>query len=203
MRYNKKQTGFTLIEILVAVAIFAFMSVIALTGIKSIMDAQEVTNKVSAQMKAIQSSFFYLERDIRYIVNRGVRDELGGTEAALQSGTSGFALLSLTRDGRRNPQQLNRSSLIRVAYRLREKTLLRTQFASLDRGSEAIAMNRDLLGNVEELNLRFLDANNRWVDFWPPVNPGAISSDLPRAIEVVIQHETLGKIRRLIPVTGT
>jgi len=179
------------------------MSVIALTGIKSIIDVQEITSKVTEQMKAIQTSFFYLESDIRYLVNRGIRDELGGKEAALQSGTSGFPLLSLTRDGRRNPQQLNRSSLIRVAYRLREKTLIRSQYASLDRGSEAVSMNRELLNNVNELEFRFLDANNRWVDFWPPITPGTITSDLPHAIEVIIRHETLGKLRRLIPISGT
>jgi len=194
--------GFTLLEVLVAVSIFSIMSITALTGIKSIMDSQELTNKVAAQVKSLQSTFFYLERDFRFAIDRSIRDEFGDPEPALKADNTGSLGLTLTRMGASNPQGLKRSSLIRVRYRLKDETLIRSRYKNLDRAGEGEALERSLLDNVEELEFRFLAQNNQWNDFWPPIDPASSERPLPKAIEITLNHKELGKLTRLFPLPG-
>ncbi len=194
--------GFTLLEILVAISIFSIMSITALTGIVAIMDAQELTNKVGAQIKSLQSMFFYLDRDLRYAIERGIRDEFGDTQAALKADNTGAQGLALTRIGASNPQGLKRSSLVRVRYWLKDDTLIRSQYKSLDRAGEGESLNRNLIDQIEELEFRFLGQNNEWTTFWPPINPASNQRALPKAIEITLTHEKMGKIMRLFPLPG-
>ena len=199
LQSRTSQLGFTLLEILVAASIFAIMSVIAITGIKSILDAQEQTNKMAGQVRALQNTFYYIEQDFRHAIDRDIRDEFGDSQAALLSGNTGLPGLSLTRAGRRNPQGLLRSSLMRVNYRLDEGTVIRSRFANVDRGAEAKTFDRELIGDIEELEFRFLAEDNKWVGFWPQVaNPLGGAKGLPRAIEVTLRHETMGKIVKVV-----
>lgn len=199
---DKSIRGFTLLEILVAISIFSIMSITALTGIKAIMDSQELTNRVAAQVKSLQSTFFYLDRDLRYAIERGIRDEFGDPQAALKADNTGAQGLALTRIGVSNPQGLKRSSLVRVRYWLKDNTLIRSRYKSLDRAGEGESLDRNLIDQVEELEFRFLKQNNEWINFWPPINPASDQRVLPKAIEITLTHEKMGKIMRLFPLPG-
>jgi len=205
MNQTNSQSGFTLIEILVAVLIFAIMSVIALTGIKSVSDAQQMSQKVTADLQQLQNTLFYLEQDLHYALDRPVRDELGDELPAIIAGNTVGQGIQLTRIGQRNPQGLNRSSLMRIGYRLRENELLRERYARLDRTAEQPSQTRVLMQNIEEFEYRFLhtkDGRPDWSSFWPPIRsePGPIA--LPRAVEIRIKHTSLGDITRLIDLPG-
>lgn len=203
MIIRRQINGFTLLEILVSISIFAIISVIALTGLKTIIDAQEITNKVADQMKELQSTMFYLEQDIRFAINREIRDEFGDTRPAVLAGNTGITGLSLTRAGLRNPLGLSRSNMIRVHYRLRDNALMRSQYRNLDRRSETDKFERQLMSNVDDLEFRFLDSNHQWVNFWPPVKTQGSQTNLPKAIEITISQQYLGKITRLISLPGS
>jgi len=205
MIIRRQINGFTLLEILVSISIFAIISVIALTGLKTIIDAQQITNKVADQIKELQSTMFYLEQDVRYTVDRDIRDEFGDTQPAVHAGNTGITGMSLTRAGLRNPQGLSRSNMIRVHYRLSDNSLIRSQYKSLDRISESDKFDRQLMSNVDDLEFRFLDSKYQWVNFWPPVTVNTQGSqvNLPKAIEITISHQYLGKITRLISLPGS
>jgi general secretion pathway protein J len=199
---NRHQTGFTLLEILVAVSIFSIMSVVALTGIKVILDSQEATNRVAVQIKSLQNTFFYFDQDLRYAIARDIRDEFGDTQAAMVADNAGPQGLALTRMGIGNLQGSKRSSMARVRYWLKEDTLIRSRYKTLDRAGEPQSLDRALMENVEELEFRFLGANKEWQPSWPPLNPTANQGALPRAIEINLTHEQMGKITRIIPLHG-
>ncbi len=199
---GKTTHGFTLLEILVAVSIFSIMSITALTGIKAIMDSQEITNKVSAQVKSLQSTLFYLDRDLRYAIERNIRDEFGDSQPALKADNTGAQGLALTRIGASKPQGLKRSSLVRVRYWLKDDTLIRSQYKSLDRAGEGESLDRNLVNQIEELEFRFLGQKNEWSTFWPPIDPVSNQRALPKAIEITLTHEKMGKIMRLFPLPG-
>ena len=194
--------GFTLLEILVAITVFSIMSIVALSGIKSIMDSQVLTNEVVNRIKQLQKTFFYLEQDIRYTLERNIRNEFGDPVPALVASNAGTQGLALTRMGVSNPQGLQRSSLIRVRYLIRDNTLVRSRYRVLDGAADIDSINRKLINQLEELEFRFLQANNEWTDTWPPINPIANQTLLPRAIEIVITHETMGKITRIVDLPG-
>ncbi|NOY67771.1 MAG: type II secretion system minor pseudopilin GspJ [Gammaproteobacteria bacterium] len=202
MRANHfKQNGFTLLEILVAASIFSIMSIVAITGIKSVLDSQKQTDRVANLIKSLQNTLFYLEQDIQYISNRSIRDEYGDVQTAVKAGNDGLQGLSLTRGGLRNPQGLKRSSLVRVHYWLDDNILMRSQFKSLDRGPDREVINRQLIDQVDDIEFRFLNNKNEWVNFWP--QPGSQTTSpaaLPIAMEITLTHNKLGKIKRLFAI---
>ena len=199
LNIKSSQRGFTLLEILVAASIFAIMSILALTGIKSILDTQELTDKTSKLVRSLQNTFHYIEQDFRHAINREIRDEFGDVQAAVLSGNTGLPGLSLTRAGRKNPQGLLRSSLMRVRYQLDDGVVIRSRYASLDRGGDAQSFDRHLIDHVEELEFRFLNKDNKWVGFWPQdAGAGGVTTALPRAIEVTLRHQSMGKIVKVV-----
>jgi general secretion pathway protein J len=199
---NRLHTGFTLLEILVAVSIFSIMSVVALAGIKAILDSQEATDRVGAQMKSLQKTFFYFDQDLRYAIARDIRDEFGDPQGAMVAGNAGPQGLALTRIGIGNLQGVKRSSMVRVRYWLKEDTLMRSTYKTIDRAGEADSLDRILIDKIEELEFRFLGPDKQWQPSWPPLNPTAGQKALPQAIELNLTHEQLGKITRIIPLSG-
>lgn len=195
--------GFTLLEILVAVTVFVVMSVFALTGIKSILDAKEVTDQQAETLAELQSSLQMLEQDISYTVDRSIRDEYGATQPPVLAGNTGITGLSLTRTGIRNPQLKNRSSMVRIRYHLQDEQLIRTRYLALDNADPNAAFDQILLKDIDQIDFRFLNADNEWTDFWPPLssNPGQ-TSHLPLGIEVTLHHKQWGEIKRLLMVPG-
>jgi len=194
------QHGFTLLEVLVAITIFTIMSVTALTGMKSIMDAQQKVEQVDGVITALQRTLSYLDQDFQYLINREARDEYGNPQASIKADTGGYQLILITTMNRKNTLNQQRSSLMRVGYNLDEETLVRQAYQQVDGASEEQSNQRTLLTDIEEVQIRFMDKNNNWQLYWP--TPGAVSSGstLPKAIEFNLLHKQMGKITRLFPI---
>ena len=104
-----RQIGFTLIEIMVAVAIFSVMSVIAWGVLgRSLSDAEMLTERMD-RLQAIQRSVRYLTTDLAQAAPRSVRSEIGDTHLpAILSSISGDFALEVTHGGWGNPAGLPR-----------------------------------------------------------------------------------------------
>lgn len=199
-RVSTKQRGFTLLEVLVAITIFSIMSVTALTGIKSIVDAQQKVEQVDALITNLQRSLFYLDQDFQYLVDRDVRDEYGSAQPSLQSSGGGDQLILMTVMNRKNALKQQRSSLSRVGYSLEDDTLIRKLYQQVDGASEEQANHRALINEIEEVQLRFLDKDNNWQLYWPPASAASTGVTFPKAIEINLFHKQLGKITRLFQI---
>jgi general secretion pathway protein J len=190
--------GFTLLELTVAVAVFAVLSLMAYGGLRTVLDAQQQAAKVGERLAALQMTVRLVEADLAQLVPRGVRDAFGDPEPALA--TRGAGLL-LTRGGWRNPLGRPRSALLRVEYRLEDTRLLRAAWPVLDRVQASTPHREVLLEDVEALGLRFLGADGQWLEGWPP--PAAAGAGaLPRAVELTLRLGDWGIIRRLVPVAA-
>ncbi|HQU14848.1 MAG: type II secretion system protein GspJ [Chromatiales bacterium 21-64-14] len=192
-------TGFTLLEMLVAIAVFAVVAALAYGGLLSVLHTRQETDLRMQQLTELQMAYLQLERDLQQAVPRTIRDELGSTVAAFLGGAGTATLFEETRGGRSNPAGLPRSSLERVAYRLKGDTLIRSTWAELDRAPGATPQDADVLHGVHTAEIRFLDAQQVWQPSWPPAGllaaPGA--APLPRAVEVVLDLKQWGRIRWL------
>lgn len=115
----KTPAGFTLLEVLVAVAITAMIGVAASQLLRSVINAKQATDVNSEQLVSLQRFNMVLGRDIEQMVNRPVRDEYGNKKDALLL-DSGEYPIEFTRNGWRNSPVAKdpRSTLQRVAYRL-------------------------------------------------------------------------------------
>jgi len=199
----RDQKGFTLLEILVAVAVFAVMGVMAYGGLQAVITQQEIARDHAGRLRAVQFAIRQLALDLNQVQPRPVRDELGdGYRGAVLADERNIFDLELTRGGWSNPLAQPRAALQRVAYRVDEDRLLRIHWFVPDHTLSEEPVERELLDGVIEMRLRFLGRSGEWVTQWPATLGTADPSDLPRAIEVVIELEDWGEIRRLIEVAG-
>jgi len=197
------QSGFTLLELLVALAVFAVMSVIAYSGLRSVLLTQTDLEAETQRLTQVQMAFHFLERDIEQVVQRDIRDEYGQPQPALQSGGLGGQLITLTRAGWDNPLGQQRASLERLAYRLEETRLLRLHWDSLDGGGPTKPQETVLLDQVKEVKVRFMDEEDTWQADWPPPSQDeAFQEILPRAVEVSVTLTDWGEITRLFLLAG-
>ena len=203
MRAARRQRGFTLIEILVALAVFAILAALAYGALSQTLTSAELLNERMDRLQAVQRTVRLLTQDFMQLTPRPVRDELGDNfEPALQTSLiSGFAL-EMTRGGWNNPIVLPRATLQRVAYRIEEDELIRYHWRVLDRTLANEPIGVTLLDGVDSIVFRFMQSNGDWTEQWPPQSaPGQLGlRTRPRAVELTITLEDEGEIIRLLEV---
>lgn len=196
--------GFTLLELIIAIAIFSLISVMAYSGLYSAQLTSQRVEEAGERLSALQVAFSLIARDLQQSVNRPVRGAFGEIQMAFMGTRTGVgAMLEFTRTGLRNPAAFPRSSLQRVAYAVEEDELLRLVWPSLDRGYGAEPVRTPILKGVRQVELRFMDIERNWVDQWPPMTlENTTESVLPVAVEVTIDTADQGKLVRLFRVPG-
>lgn len=192
--------GFTLLEVLLAMAIFAVVSVMVFSGLNNAQIIAERMREQSAQLTGLERAYRRLQADFESLYPRPVRDELGTRQPALVGG--GLGQIELTRGGWRNPAGLQRSSLQRVAYALDGEQLTRVHWVVLDRVQGSEPVQTRLLDGVNAMRLRYLEKSQRqWLEFWPP--PGSSDPELlPLAVELSLDTAAWGTITWLFRAPG-
>lgn len=194
MRHNKKSVvGFTLLELLVSLAVFAILSALAYGGLLSVTKNYEITRDYWQQLGQWQRGFFLIERDMLQIVPRLSRNSFGSVEAPLLRKIGDNQLMSFSRAGLSNPAEIARGEVVRVAYLLEDQKLLRQVWYYPDRVYAEPQSQQVLFDQVEAVNIRFLDQDDDWQDTWGETDP----LPLPKAIELTITLKNVGEIRRL------
>lgn len=188
-------SGFSLIELLVALAVFAAMAALAYGGLNSVVRTRAELGRQQAAFDGLMRSVAVLERDLRQAAARPVRGNYGEPQPAFAGLPD---RIEFTRAGFANPQAEQRSNLERVAYALDGGALERGVWLALDRAPGSKAQVTSLRDHVEAFRLRYLDASNRWSDNWPPRETDAIPAALPRAVEFRIRTPDYGEITRVI-----
>ena len=199
---KQRAHGFSLIELLVALAIFATMAALAYGGLDSIVRTRAALAREQADFSALMRSVSLLERDLRQTAARPVRGSYGETLPAFIGGPD---RVELTRIGFANPQAETRSNLERVFYVLDGGTLERGNYAMLDRAPASTPLLTKLRAGVRDMRLRYLDAGGRWSDAWPPpqaTNADAPAVALPRAVEFRIDTPDAGEITRVVELAS-
>src|SRR5690349_22638896 len=104
MTVNGRQAdGFTLIEILIAVAVFALMATMAYSGLNSSINVSRETELRAEQLHRLQMALTLIQRDITQISIQQSRDEFGDIQPPLLTDNKGERLLEFSRTGWRNP----------------------------------------------------------------------------------------------------
>lgn len=199
------ERGFTLMELLVAIAIFTIVGALALSGYTQLQKQSEYFEQRMERVREVQRAMQTLAQDLAQIEPRPIREPLGDTRLpAVLAGESVEYGLAFTRSGWSNTAGLARPTLQRVAYRLDQDGLWRDHWAVLDRTLTLEPTRRLLLGKVRAVRYRFLTADREWVDRWPAGDAGTPSDERarPAAVEVTLDLEDWGELRRLVEVGG-
>ena len=193
MSHLRSQAGFTLIELLVSIAIFSMMTVVAYSGLASIMNNDQASLEHETALKKLQRSLVFVEKDLRQMTLRPRNPGYSELISALKSdGSSDTGLLEFTRAGNSNPTDLSRSSLQRVRYVLEDDTLQRMSWNLVDH-SDAEPLTMNLLGDVTEVSFAFLSKDGESATEWN-------KNELPLGVELKLTHERWGEVRRVLPL---
>jgi len=195
-RVNKKhQSGFTLIEMMIAIAIFAILSLGAYQVLQGVLRSDEISAERGNALKQLQRAMVFVERDFQQMNARNNRSDDELTAMPLQAGKFMFDSdedgIAFVRSGWRNPlSQLPRSSLQRVMYRVKDSYLERLSYVYLDPTTGEEPKRQRILDNVESLTFEFYD-QNKWHETW--TNKKA----LPDGVKMTLTLKRFGEIQRL------
>ncbi|MEY3007096.1 MAG: type secretion system protein GspJ, partial [Pseudomonadota bacterium] len=92
---SSRVAGFTLLEVLVAMALTVVVASIAYSGLSSVLDSLERTRTAMDRTVELNRALRIMSRDIRFSVDRSIRDELGVVEDAMVGGDSCRGMLGL------------------------------------------------------------------------------------------------------------
>lgn len=218
MRSDRRQCGFTLLEVLLAMAITLLIGVMAYSGLSAAMTAADRHGEQARRLVDLQTAVSWITRDLRTSVDRPIKAG-GDSEPALWGGDAPvldrpFAgddrdnLLVLTRIGWDNPRGLRRGAIQRVRYRLdADDNLWRDHWLVLDRlgDDEESVQSVKLLSGVSAVTLQFLDGGSanmhtaplggEWMPRWPM---NRLDDSLPLAVQVELDVDGIGPITRVV-----
>ncbi len=178
-----RQRGFTLLELLAAMAVLALLGALGFRGLSSVLEAESRLQAETRRWNDLALLFSQLGEDTTMAVERPVRDLAGRTSPALslQAPTDpAHPYLVLTRLGI-GEGSAAQSAQRRVGYRLREGKLEYLVWPSPDGAPGVQPAAYVALEHVASMHWQALDADGRWVSSWPA---GRAPNVLPRAISV-------------------
>lgn len=194
--------GFTLLELLIAIAIFALLGLGTYRMLDSVLKTDQVTRAHEAQLRELVRAMAVFERDLLQVLPRPVRDPFGEARPALFADGSDAAAIELTRAGWRNPLQQPRSTLQRVRWQRSGEQWQRQYWTVLDQAQDSQPQLQQALDGVISLQLRYLDDKGAWHDSWPVSQQGQDQEKsliaLPVAVELLLEHRRYGQLRRLL-----
>ena len=198
--------GFTLVEVLVAIAIFAFVGVMSLSGYTQLQKQTEYQEQRVQRIREVQRAVQTLAQDLTQVEPRPIREPIGEQHiAAIQSGESLDYSIEFTRAGWSNTAGLPRPTLQRVGYRIDQDGLWRDHWRVLDRVQASEPVRVNLLKGVRGMQLRFMNPSHEWVERWPQLQgPATLEQERqrPLAVEFTLDLEDWGTVRRIVEVAG-
>lgn len=202
---RRRQQGFTLLEIMVVVLILAVMGMMSFRAVQESRLQAEIASSHMDRLREVTRAVHLLTSDLRLLAPRPVRESLGdGYRAALLRDPNAINLIELSRAGWPNGAGTPRGTVQRVLYRVEERKLVREHWNVTDATLATPPVKRELLGGVERIEVRYLDAGRQWDTQWPPLGgTGDRAFRLrPLAVEITLVLEDYGELKRLVEVPG-
>lgn len=185
--------GFTLVELVVALAIFGILAAAGTSLLDSGVSLQSSVDSALDRVSGERRISALLQADLQQAVARPTRDAKGRVEPAF-SGTSSGRLMSYVRGGWSNATNAPRAELQRVELRMDGNQLVRATRPMLDGADSEVKMT--LAENVVSASVRLRDAKGHWGDGAANDDPFAI----PVAAELSIVRRDGASVRRVFLV---
>lgn len=194
----KHSRGFTLLEILVALLIFAILSVLMSDGLHRLIRVQASTERQATLLRDTQMAFVRLNRDIISAVDRPITNADGKRDLAFYGSADRF---SFTRLGASESSDAGvRSALERMTYAWHDNAVWRVTWPSLDQAEHAVSEQRVWMSNVQEVRFEYLDQHHQFHAGWPV--QGQANQPLPRAVRVTLTIKGWGRVSQTFAIAA-
>lgn len=176
------QQGFTLLELLVALLIFAMLSLAGVALLRGSVSAQAGVRDHLDRLADVQVAMAAIEADLAQATVRISRTQAGTLAPAFFAAgkDADRSILQLVRLGWSNPGNATRPTVQKVEYWLREGRLERVGYPQVD--GAAPSDPAVLLADVTALALRFRNKRGEWLEDWRPAQPDL----LPVLVEMTV-----------------
>ena len=199
--------GFTLLELVVVLAIFGVFAAMAYGGLNYVLNARRELETRLDRTAEWQKAFQRLRNDFQLASTRGARSGFGQSEPALVFNDFG-PTVEFTRAGWRNPLSLPRPTLERIVYRFDEdqRELQRQTWRVLDRADDRDPVSVVVLSAIDEVRWRFWDGS-AWSEQWPSQSLGASqttgqSPPPPQGVELTLKSKDYNEVRWLFRIAA-
>jgi general secretion pathway protein J len=195
---RRNPEGFTLIELVCALAIFALMAGFAYRSLTSLLESREALERESQKWRDMALFIGRVERDLASVVNRrgfsstgALLPPVSSTLDTARGASDGIALL---RAGMSLAQGMGAAPQ-RVGYRLADGKVELLSWTAPDSAPRSSAEATPILSGVRALEFRFMAPTGEWRTTWgaPGTNEGP-----PQAVSIELQLESGEKVRRVI-----
>ena len=198
------QRGFTLLEMVIAIAIFAIIGAISYVTLNQFLQTRETLVKHNEQTRNLQRLFTLLESDIRYMTLRSVRDGLGEVLDPLIISSSNtvnqgdiFEFTTVVPSIQSNRWH----RLLRANWALDEGSLIRQTWNVLDRDFDSQSVAIILLDDVSSIEVNYF-LHNQESGLIQNASEWDTKTKLPIGVEVVLRLIDETVYRRVIEVAG-
>jgi general secretion pathway protein J len=181
---ERRASGFTLVEALVAVAILALVATIAWRATAAMTDSEARLASESARWRRLDALITRMEADMRKAIPRSARHG-GLIEPAWLAGpadAAGNTSLVFTRAGADSIDEPG-SGGQRVGYRLRDGRIELLYWPAIDNVATRDPAAYALVDGVSRFHVLQLGADARWTDHWPVSGVDGV----PRGVRVDIE----------------
>lgn len=187
-----KQSGFTLVEVLVAMFIFSLISVGTMSALTNSLQGRVQIETRLEMLAELETARSLIKSDMSNLILRPSRDAYGNKDLYLLSGGVD-TLLDFTRAGRDNPGGLQRrGDLQRVAYVFEDGTLLRRALPHENPSAADTVYDRVLLDNVLTADIEFITGDQAVT--YLAIPPTGSKGDLPDMIRLTINIDGEGEL---------
>lgn len=188
-----KQRGFTLVELLVALAIMALLVLASYRALSTLLESERDLARAQEKWQGLRLAFDRMEADLQRALPRRAR-LLGGTEAAFVglSDAAGGTSFRFTRSGSSSEDPGLGGQ--RVEYRYADGRLELLLWPALDNAPGATPQTLTLIEGVAALRAKYAARDGQWYGLWPIAQD---TTALPRAIDLELDlaaGETLHRV---------
>lgn len=176
MNRTSHQSGFTLVEMLVALVIFAMLAAAGVGLLRSSVDTQAAVEERLYELGTLGRVHALIVSDLGQIVDRPTRAGGGSRPAFIGQRDR----MEFVRAGWANLDGDMRSDLQRVLWRFDKRLLVRAGFSSIDGAEDA--MGAAIAPGLVAAAFRYRHADGQWAPVFQPA-PG---KPLPLAVELTL-----------------
>lgn len=173
--------GFTLIELMVAIAVFAVMATAAYSGLDSALTTEAKLDEEGKKWKNLSMFMGHLERELSCFLDRPVTTADGSTLRSITGPD-----LTFTRTGSGAEGKAPR----RVGYRLNGGRLEEQVWPVLDTAPGTKPDVYPIMDGVKSFGVKFTGTGGGWSQQWDNDSP-------PRAVEVTLKLDSGEAITRI------